>query len=1523
MNLKTPSTDKEKCCVCNSTINVKRCGGCKATAYCSSKCQKEHRRYHAVYCKAIHELHELEKSKLYQGFSVRQQQLDSKTRAKLVKLVGEKPVVKCLLDGKMVYMLWDTGSMVSLVGRKWLRKHFPHKRIYSVSEFLEEKEGGLRVTAANSSEVEVDGVVVFDFVLGDSGASFAVPVLVSSQEVAEPILGYNIIEHLILKGSSDQQVALETSLQGNASGFKVESLSTVVHEKAAASDYITNIKTSNTVSVPAGRRIQIKCRVKTNCDDSDQTVYFSPNLTDSDEELTFNETVSHLKRGRTNHVIVDVLNLTNKEKVLSKGTIIGSVHSVSAVIPMVGFVKQEKEGKLEEREKVAQVGVVGVETGDSEQKKTKNEDADGARRWDLSHLTGIQREMMEEVLLEAEGVFSKSEEDIGDIPDFQMPIKLVDDVPVTEAYRRIPPHLYQEVRNYIEDLRQNGWVRESYSAYASPIVCVRKKDGKMRMCIDYRKLNSKTVPFSQPIPRIQDILDTLGGKKWFSTLDMSRAYHQGYIAEEYRHLTAFCTPWTLLEWIRIPFGLQNAPPAFQRYMNRALGDMKGEVCEPYLDDILVYAETFEAHAQNLRRVLLRLKEKGIKLRPDKCVFAKTEVRYLGRLVSGEGYRPDPADTASLEKFRAPPKNIGELRSLLGFMGYYRGYVRDFSRIVKPLYDLLSEKKEESGKGKKVVKGKKSEKIGGKKGQKQNSKELIHWTESHQLVLEQVIDHLQSPVVMAYPNFELPFFLTCDASNTGLGSVLYQKQDGVDKVISYASRTLSDAEKNYHLHSGKLEFLALKWAVTDRFSDYLHYGPPFDIYTDNNPLTYVLTTAKLNAVGMRWVNELADYQFKIHYRRGKENIDADYLSRRSMDIAEFKRSCTKTIGKECLSSVWSGCLDVSRIPVMFGKVAAEKLVWAPEPVTGCVSREEMCEKQMADEVIGPVYEAVLKGVRPSRKVVSSWCQGAKVLMKSFNKLVLHNSVLTRRTAKYSQVVLPSEFHDTVFTELHVKMAHLGSNRVIELAQQRFYWPGMARDIANFVQKRCRCIVNKKPNIIETAALETIETTHPLELVSVDFMHLDKCKGGFQYAMVVTDNFTKYCQIYATRTKSTKAAADKIFNHFIMEFGFPERLHSDQGGEFTSNLFRELQRLAQIRPSTTTPYHPQGNGQTERMNRTVCNMLKSLSEPAKKDWKSHLPKLAFAYNSTINKSTGFSPMFLMFGRESRLGIDSMFQDVVADNGLSNRSHQQFVAEWQKAMQEAMRVAAENMEKSSDYNKRYHARKAKITEVCVGDNVLVRNYREKGGTGKLKSFWEEAIFVVLEKREGLPVFKIQNLRKKKDIRVVHRNKIMKCDELPLDIFDEKAVVPRKRKTPQVKKKNTEKGEHDELGDLADISDETETDQVDDAFVLVEEVVLADSGENGSTDAVAGSDLRNIEGVQATEIVEAEENSVGMDEVAEAVEEEDSLSESEVSSDDGDAATVSPVLRRTGRETRAAQRLSYPTLGGDPELIAVSRTG
>ena len=1052
-------------------------------------------------------------------------------------------MVKCRLDGKQFTMLWDTGSMICLVDRRWVDKHFPGKRIQSVSEFLE-REGvkDLKLRAANATEIKLDGVVVVEFSLKEGEEGFEVPMLVATENIAQPILGYNVIEDMILNGSLDHREALQMALRSEKGQVEIDSLAAVMEERAKNPDMLTEIKTAKTITVPSGRRVSVRCRVKAVGNDAEQTVYFQPRLAEGDEELTVSETVCTLKRGKTNYVVVDVMNETRKDKTLGRGTIIGSIHSVSAVIPMVRMfdldapMTKNSESKNEDPKGTESEGVrqgdvdsVGVE-----------EDSEEEPKWDLSHLNDEQREKLLKVLRKRKGVFSKNESDIGDIKDFKMPINLTDREPVGAAYRKIPPHLYQEVRNYIEDLVANGWIRESFSAYSSPIVCVRKKDNQLRMCVDYRQLNAKTIPDSQPIPRIQDILDSLGGAQWFSTLDMSKAYHQGYIDEDSRHLTAFVTPWTLYEWVRIPFGLRNAPPAFQRWINQVLREFKGTICEPYLDDVLCYSKlSFDDHVEVIDKILERLEEKGVKLRAEKCVFCKREVRYLGRLVSSEGYRPDPADTAALQKFKEPPKNVGEVRSLLGFLGYYRCYVQDFSRRVKPLYDLLK------GVGGRPKGGEKKQTMG-KKQQSQDSKTPIQWTAEHQRILEDVVQCLQSPAVMAYPDYDLPFFMHCDASNHGLGAVLYQTQKEVDRVICYGSRTLSEAEKNYHLHSGKLEFLALKWAITDRFSDYLSYAPHFMVYTDNNPLTYVLTTAKLNAVGMRWVNELADYNFTIKYRPGKDNIDADSLSRRPMDITSYRKSCSETVaGVAGLKSSVPPLVEGPGLGLV-SSVSVEMLSLDGKVLVEKISREEMRKKQEADGILGPVYRAVMLGQRPGKKEWAELSWESKILMKSFGKLEVKDGILRRRTAKYVQIVLPKEMHRMVYEELHVKLAHIGVEKVVDLAQQRFYWPRMASDIKNFIQTECRCVANKARNQKERAPLVPIQATHPFQMVSLDYCHLDRCKGNFEFALVVTDHFTRFCQIYATKRNDGLSAANKLYNEFIMQFGLPERFHSDQGG-----------------------------------------------------------------------------------------------------------------------------------------------------------------------------------------------------------------------------------------------------------------------------------------------------------------------------------------------------------------------------------------
>ena len=994
-------------------------------------------------------------------------------------------------------------------------------------------------------------------------------------------------------------------------------------------------------------------------------------------------------------------------------------------------------------------------TSDDVRSQSEVKEAAGAK-WQpnakLDHLTEVQKNIVQQVLYDECEVFAKTDTDIGDITDFQMGIHLTDESPVNDAYRHLPRKLYDDVKNYLNDLIVNGWIQESKSAYASPIVCVRKKDGSMRLCVDYRRLNLKTVPDRHPIPRVQDLLDGLGGQTCFSTLDMAKAYHQGYVQGDCRKYTAFSTPWALYEWLRIPFGLKNAPAAFQRFIAQALTGLLDRVCLAYLDDVLVYGRTFKEGVRNLKNVLRRLKSKGVKLRVDKCEFCKPEVRYLVRLVSADGYRADPEDTAALKKFRDPPKTVGEVRSLVGFLSYYRNYVQDFAKRLKPVYDLLKTDKEAvQAKSAKSAKG-------------YDKRKAVAWSPELQKIVDDVVDILQSPKVMAYPNFDAPFMLNCDASGYGLGSVLYQEQGDKLRVISYASRTLTDAETNYHLHSGKLEFLALKWAVIDRFPDYLGHGSSFTVYTDNNPLTYVMKSAKLNATGMRWVSELADYDFEIRYKPGKLNTDADGLSRRPMTVREFETECTEVCGKE----EWRAVLSVPDVcasqPVSIDLLSLSPLGSSSD----IISKEELGKSQSEDSVVGPVYKAVALGCRPSKTDWASFSPKTRALVHQWGKLKLESGVLVRKTSTNVQLVLPEVYHPIVYAELHAKMGHLASDRVEDLARMRFYWPHMCKDIDFYIRNKCSCVMSKKPNVAERAALKPISSSYPFEIVSIDFLHLDRCKGGFEYVLVVCDHFTRFSQAYATRSKSSRAAADCLFNKFILQFGFPKRIHHDRGGEFNSNMFKHLHQLANIQSSNTTPYHPMGDGQVERYNRTLLNMLKAIPENEKNKWKDHLSKLCFAYNSTVHKSTGFTPFFLMFGRESRLPIDGVFP--FPEVGSRSESYGSFVNTWTARMKEAYVIAGKHSKQSGVSNKTRYDKTAKCNEIVVGDRVLLKNMK-KTGTGKLASFWEQKVYVVLKVWDV--VFTIREYDGTKE-KTVHRNLLKLVNELRPPVPEEDDLVP-----------------------------------------------------------------------------------------------------------------------------------------------------
>ena len=429
------------------------------------------------------------------------------------------------------------------------------------------------------------------------------------------------------------------------------------------------------------------------------------------------------------------------------------------------------------------------QNSNSENTETTSIEDDGSWILDLIDLSGLEN-WPERLQLEAKEmlkrnakVFSKDDMDMGRTNLVKHHIKLTDPVPFKEAYRRIPPQMYDEVKTHLQEMLDLGAIRPSNSPWASAIVLVRKKDGRLRFCIDLRKLNNRTVKDAYSLPRIESILDSLGGAQIFSTLDLKAGYWQVEMAEECKAYTAFtCGPLGFYECDTMPFGATNAPATFQRLMHDCLGELNMNWCIVYLDDIIIFSDTKEEHLKRLEAVFQKLCAAGLKLKPSKCFFFREEIEYLGHVVSGKGISTNPKKIEAVSKWPTP-KTVYDVRSFLGFVGYYRRFIKNFSRITKPIREVITGLENQSKRAAK--------------------KTYIEWTDAADAAFENLKTMCVSTPILAYPDYQLPFTLHTDSSTDGLGAVLYQKQNGKMRVIAYASRSVSKAESNYPDSSDKL------------------------------------------------------------------------------------------------------------------------------------------------------------------------------------------------------------------------------------------------------------------------------------------------------------------------------------------------------------------------------------------------------------------------------------------------------------------------------------------------------------------------------------------------------------------------------------------------------------------------------------------------------------------------------------------------------------------------------------------------
>ena len=531
-----------------------------------------------------------------------------------------------------------------------------------------------------------------------------------------------------------------------------------------------------------------------------------------------------------------------------------------------------------------------------------------------------------------------------------------------------------------------------------------------------------------------------------------------------------------------------------------------------------------------------------------------------------------------------------------------------------------------------------------------NRQAFQWTGKHQEAFDLLKACLTSAPVLGYPDFNCPFELEMDASLQGLGAMLSQRNEtGTSHVIAFASRSLQPSRQSMHNNSSaKLELLALKWAVAEKFRDYL-LGSRFTVYTDNNPLAYV-KESKLGAAQIRWLSKLALFNFDIKYRSGKSNQAADALSRHpTTDIeilSDTESDRYQTILYAVICDDLSEVIKGEKLPLDLKRaVQTEISQQVPDSgkinvhseivdVLGRVTPSMMKEAQEEDVDISKTICYVKFGKKPTlaqiRKVKS---RPVERYLHQFDRLVFRQGVLHRvyeqDEAKYHQLVLPIEFRVQAMELLHDQQGHQAVEHTLQLVCETFYWNTLLHDITRRVKNCKQCQTAKGPYVDPDPAQGSIVANNPMDLLCIDFMKVNPSKDGKENVLVMTDAFSKFSVAVVMPNQQVKTVAKALVDKWFYVYGIPIRIHSDQGKSFDNKIIEQLCKIYGVKQSTTTPYNPHGNSPCERLNCTLQNLLKTLPKDQKPNWLAHLSALMFVYNAMPHSTTGYQPYQLMFG------------------------------------------------------------------------------------------------------------------------------------------------------------------------------------------------------------------------------------------------------------------------------------------------------
>jgi hypothetical protein len=841
--------------------------------------------------------------------------------------------------------------------------------------------------------------------------------------------------------------------------------------------------------------------------------------------------------------------------------------------------------------------------------------------------------------------------------------------PFRKMYRQTQPERL-EVERQVADLLSKGFIEPSSSPYGAPVLFVQKKDGTLRMCIDYRALNKLTVRDRFPLPRIDDLLDQLAECRVFSSLDLQSGYHQIRIAPEDVEKTAFVTHLGHFQFKVLCFGLTNAPATFQRVMHRIFAPYIGRFVLVYLDDILVMSRTPEEHVHHLRTVLSLLKQHQLYAKLSKCDFGKTHLKFLGHIVGGGSVAVDPDKVRVLHEWPVP-RSRTELRSFLGLANYFKRFVPNYSTVAAPLTDLTSEA---------VV------------------YDWDNWSEPDMAAFTQLKHLLTQPPVLALPDLGGEFTVMSDASVRGCGAVLMQNE----RVIAYCSRKFTSAERNYT--TGEQELLGLITALRE-WRCYLE-GTPVTLVTDHNPLIYLDTQDQLSRRQARWVEFLSRFQYTIVYQRGAINV-ADPLSRHPAFAA-----CVATLA----ALTRAGARAAAGSPSSGGETLPTPTVSDPLPPPP----DERDAQEVSASLMAMLRRAYAED--PSCRdpqFTSAFESDDEGLWWFHNKIVV-----PQREELRTHII--REHHDVPWA------GHRGVAKTLELVSRQFWWSTLRADVTAYVSSCDACQRNKAGNQPPGGLLQPLPVPDkPWESVSMDMIVKLPTVRGHDSILVFVDRLTKYVHLVpTTEALKAKGFARLFINHVFANHGLPRTLISDRGTVWNNKFWLHVSKMLRVKHLMSTAYHPQTDGQTERTNRTLQDVLRNYVNAAQSDWDRWLPVVQFAINNSWQQSVQATPFYLNSG---------MHPDTPTTVALPRKVPE--ATELIERMQTALKAARTSMAEAQKRQRESANKRRRDVEFAVGDRVLLSaknlKFKAKGARKLMPKF--VGPFTITE-RVGKSAYRLQ---------------------------------------------------------------------------------------------------------------------------------------------------------------------------------------